>query len=76
MSEIVITKGLRDSSGGTHGQGTMLCIPVLATWSSMKIDDEFETVVAGPGYRVLQVRQLALDVWFSRANLKSPISYW
>jgi hypothetical protein len=42
----------------------------------MKIDDQLESVLASPLYSVLKVRQLALNVWLTRANFKGPVPDW
>lgn len=40
----------------------------------MKVDYQLESILAGPLYSVLKVRQLALYVRLPRANVKGPVS--
>jgi hypothetical protein len=48
--------------------------PILASGNAMKVNYQLESILAGPLYSVLKVRQLALYVWLSRADIKGPVS--
>ena len=40
----------------------------------MEVDNELEAVLSGPGDRVLEVRELALDVGLAGSDFKRPIA--
>jgi hypothetical protein len=48
--------------------------PVLTPWCTVKVDDDFDSVVLRPAYGFLEVRQLTTDIGFSTADFKSPVS--
>ena len=56
------------------GRGSTLYSPILAAWSTMKINDYFESVVACPRDGFLKIRQLASDEWLAGAYFESPVS--
>ena len=51
-------------------------LPILASRSPVKIDNEFQTMVSSPGNGFLQVRYLTLNKRLSGPNLECPITNW
>ncbi len=52
----------------------MQSLPVLASRSSVQVNDDLESMRARPADRLLEVRQLAGDVRLTRPNLECPVS--
>ena len=48
--------------------------PVLASRSTVKDNHDLQTVFFCPFDGSLQVRQLALDEWFTRLDVKRPVA--
>ena len=48
--------------------------PVLTSWSTMKIDDHFQTVVSSPTNSFLEIRQLTLNKGFTPGYVESPVT--
>jgi hypothetical protein len=49
-------------------------IPVLTSRGAVKIDDDFEAMCTSPCDCIQEIRQLSLDVWFTRPDLEGPIT--
>ena len=48
--------------------------PVLTSWSTVKINDHFQTVVSSPPYGFLKIRQLTLNKGFTPGYVESPVT--
>ena len=47
-------------------------IPVLAARCTMQVDDHLDVVVPSPSHSLLEVRKLALDIWFTARHVECP----
>jgi hypothetical protein len=56
------------------GGGNLLHGPILATRSTVQVNDNFQTVTFGPGNCFHKVWQLALYVGFTRTDFERPVS--
>jgi hypothetical protein len=71
-SRITIQRGI----GWSTAPEVEYCVPILAPWCTVQVDDQLKAVITGPGDRVSEIRKLSLNVRFPRADLPCPISYW
>ena len=64
------------SSEPTHSAAILIIKypPVLTSWSTMKIDDHFQTVVSSPPNGFLKIRQLTLNKGFTPGYVESPVT--